>query len=595
MEEKPKIVSVFDKERGIVHVPDAGKIIAVGGPEPPIREGEKLIRWTSSLCPHCFRILPAVIVERNGALYIRRVCPDHGEIEEIYFSDAEMFRRFEKYEYEGKGPGHVYTAATAPCPLNCGLCPLHKSHTALLNIVLTNRCDLSCWYCFFYAERMGAVYEPTKEQIRTMVEALKKQQKIVPAIQLTGGEPTLRDDLIEIVKMLRDMDVRHIQLNTHGIKFAHMFVMNPNEAIEYARKLRQAGVNTVYLSFDGVTPKTNPKNHWEVPLTLEVFRQAGMTSVVFVPTVIRGVNDHELGDIIKVAAHNMDVVRGVNFQPISLVGMMRKQEREKYRITIPDVIKKIEEQTDGEIARNDWYPVGTVVPLARFIEALDRNKRVEFTTHAACGAATYVYVEKKKGDYRFIPITRFVDVDGLIEYVNKKYRELENKPTILAKLLAIPSILNIVNKYILWNRVPDDLRNELKSILLDIFFKRSYEALGRLHYRLLFLGMMHFMDEWNYDVSRVMRCVIHYALPDGRIVPFCAFNILNDLYREPSHIRYGIPLEEYIKKYGQEKIYGAKYVRSKELIEKYILSEAYRRVYEPVLSKIREFYPNIGA
>jgi len=584
---EPKVVSTLDRERNIVYIHNVGKSIGVGGPLPTIKDGERLVRWTSSLCPYCFRILPAVIVERESALYIRRICPEHSEIEEIYFSDSEMFRRFEKYEYEGRGAGYAYTIASAPCPLNCGLCTLHKSHTSLLNIVLTNRCDLSCWYCFFYAERMGVVYEPTKEQIAMMIHALKKQKNIVPAVQLTGGEPTLREDLVEIVRMLRDLSVRHIQLNTHGIKFAYLYTQSPSKAIEYAKELRQAGINTVYLSFDGVRPETNPKNHWEFPITMEVFRHSGMTSVVLVPTVIRGVNDHELGDIIKIAAHNIDIVRGVNFQPISLVGMMRKHERSKYRITIPDVIKKIEEQTQGEISRNDWYPVGTVVPLARFIEVLDRSKRAEFTTHPACGAATYVYVEKKNGDYHFIPITRFIDVDGLIEYVYRKYRELESKPRVLAKMLAIPTILNIVNRYILWDRVPDPIKSEFKSIVLDIFFKRSYEALGRLHYRLLFLGMMHFMDEWNYDVCRVMRCVIHYALPDGRIVPFCAFNILNDLYREPSHIRYGIPLEEYVKTYGHDRIYGVKYVRNRELIEKYVRSEAYRRVYEPVLSSSR--------
>ena len=265
---EPKVVSTLDRERNIVYIHDVGKSIGIGGPLPTIKDGERLVRWTSSLCPYCFRILPAVIVERESALYIRRICPEHGEIEEIYFNDSEMFRRFERYEYEGRGAGHAYTVASAPCPLNCGLCTLHKSHTSLLNIVLTNRCDLSCWYCFFYAERMGIVYEPTKEQIAMMVNALKKQKNIVPAVQLTGGEPTLREDLVEIVKMLRDLNVRHIQLNTHGIRFAYLYAQSPNKAIEYAKELRQAGINTVYLSFDGVKPETNPKNHWEFPITM---------------------------------------------------------------------------------------------------------------------------------------------------------------------------------------------------------------------------------------------------------------------------------------------------------------------------------------
>ncbi len=556
-----------------------------GGPLPPVRSGERVVKWTSSLCPHCFRVLPAVIVERSNALYIRRTCPEHGEIEELYYGDAELLRRFEKYDFVGEGPGHAYTEARLPCPLNCGLCPMHKSHTCLLNIVLTNRCDLSCWYCFFYEERAGFVYEPSLDEIRKMVQALKLQPRVVPAVQLTGGEPTLREDLPEIIKLLKDEGVRHIQLNTTAIKFTSMYLERGDEAIEYARRIRSLGVNTIYMSFDGVTPQTNPKNHWEAPYSLEIFKLSGTTSVVLVPTLIKSVNDHEIGAILKFAAHNMDVVRGVNIQPVSLVGMMRRQERLKHRITIPDVIKRIEEQTDGEIAREDWYPVGTVYPLARFIETIDSSKRVEFTAHPACGAATYVYVRRKGDDYEFVPITRFVRVDDLLEYLSKKVEQLEGKSRALAKLMAIPTVLNIVNKFIVWNKVPDELRSEFKHMFLEIFFKRSYEALGKLHYKLLFIGMMHFMDEWNYDVQRVMRCVIHYALPDGRIVPFCAFNILNHLYREPIFRKHGVPLDEYVRRYGKNRI--VKYVRTKDIVKKLESGEPYQRRYGPAMKMVK--------
>ncbi len=538
----------FDKVSRVVKI--AGKEIKVGGKVPSLRPGEKLVKHTSSLCPYCYRILPAIVFEREGKIYIRRTCPEHGEIEEVYWEDAELYYKFEKWrKYEGRGPRFIYTKMNAPCPFNCGLCPIHKSHTALANIVLTNRCNLSCWYCFFYAEAAGYVYEPSLEQLRFMIRRLK-QQGVTMAVQLTGGEPTLRDDLIDIVRMLKEEGVRHIQLNTNGIKFAELYFQSPEKAIEYTRALREAGVNTIYLSFDGVTGKTNWKNHWEIPFIFDAFRKGGMTSVVLVPTVIRNVNDHELGLIIKFAAKHMDIVRGVNFQPVSLTGMVPRSERQKLRITIPEAIKKIEEQTNGQIHKDAWYPIPVTVPFSRFIEAITGEPQFEMTNHPHCGAATYVFVERKNGEpVRFIPVTDFIDVQGFLEYLEEKSEEIKKGKS---KIIALAKILYNLKKFIDEEKAPKEFN--VWKLLFNIIVKRNYKALGEWHYRFLFLGMMHFMDLYNYDIARVMRCNIHYLVPDGRLIPFCAFNVLNDIYRDYIQKEYQIPLDEWKKKYGEASI-----------------------------------------
>ena len=161
----------------------------------------------------------------------------------------------------------------------------------------------------------------------------------------------LRENIVDVIKILREEGIDHVQMNTNGIRLGL--------DADLMRQVREAGVNNLYLSFDGVTPRTNPKNHWEVPYTLENARKTG-TTVVFVPTVIKSINDHELGDIIRYAQKYLDVVHAVNFQPVSLTGRMTKKEREKYRITIPDCIKRIEEQTNGEIPEDAWFPFQVV-------------------------------------------------------------------------------------------------------------------------------------------------------------------------------------------------------------------------------------------
>jgi uncharacterized radical SAM superfamily Fe-S cluster-containing enzyme len=511
---------------------------------PGLKHGEELLSLTMSVCPYCYRVLPSVIVERENKVYIRKTCPEHGEIEELYYGDVDFYKRVSKFYEEGRGTKYVYTQVKTTCPFNCGLCAMHKQHTALVNLVATNRCDLSCWYCFFYSEAAGYVYEPSLEQVREMIRSVKKQGVTV-AVQITGGEPLLREDLLDIIRTLRDEGVRHIQLNTNGLKFARLYLSEPVKAIEYARSLRTSGLNTVYLSFDGVTPRTNPKNHWEIPLIFEVFRKSGITSVVLVPTVIKGVNTHELGAIVRFAAKNMDIVRAVNFQPVSLTGFMKKREREKYRITIPEVAKLVEEQTDGEITENSWFPVNASAVFSRFIEGFSGEFKFEMSNHPICGVGTYVYVQRNGDNVKFTPITNFIDVEGLLEYLREKWSDLISGSS---RIITGMRLLYSIRKFIDQEKAPKEF--DIYKIIANVIVKRSYEALGELHYKLLFIGQMHFMDLYNYDIQRVQRCNIHYVVPDGRLIPFCAFNIFDEVYKDKIQREHGLSLEEYARKYN---------------------------------------------
>ncbi len=526
---------------------------------------EDVLDLTESICPDCwingvYKILPAKIISKDGKVYITRKCDVHGDIEEIYWSSVDLYLKSRKYTQDGYGIGNPYNQSDNPvCPLSCGFCKIHLSGPALANLVVTNRCDLNCWYCFFFAEKAGYVFEPTIDEIRRMVRNFRSVTPVPGlAVQITGGEPSIRDDIVEVIEAIRDEGVRHIQFNTDGLKLA----MDK----DFAKKIRAAGVNTVYLSFDGVSPETNPKNHWEVPFAVQNCREANRMGIVFVPTVINSVNDHDLGNIIDVAARNLDVVRGVNFQPVSLTGRITRAERDKLRITSTDVIQKIEEQTEGQISKDDWYTVPCVGAISRIISAITKRPQINFTNHFACGLATYVFLDGGK----YIPIPQFIDVEGFFEYLAEKADELEKGKS---KYWVGLKLLYNLKRFIDNDKKPKGLK--ITRMLLSIIMKHDYSALGDFHMKTLFLGMMHFMDLYNYDVNRVKRCNIIYLSPDDRLIPFCAFNTLSMMYRDVIQPKYGLSIEEWEAKTGR-KLREGYYKRD---IKSLTSSEIYKKFY----------------
>lgn len=495
----------------------------------------KLPYKTYSLCPACLAKVVATVAARGNEVWITKSCRRHGTFEDKYWGDLATFQHFAKWAHDGAGiQNPAISKDVIDCPRDCGLCTAHTSHTALANIVVTNRCDLKCFYCFFYAAAMGYVYEPSLEQIRTMLRNLRAERPVPPnALQLTGGNPEMRPDLVEIIRMAKTEGFDHVQLNINGTR-------KLCNDLAWTQAVRDAGVNTVYLSFDGTTPKTNPKNHWEIPGCLDNCRKADM-GVVLVPTIINSVNDGDVGNILRFGLRHNDVVRGINYQPVSLVGRITKADVKKYRITIPEVIDRLVGQT-GLVEPADFYPIPTVTALTHFIEAMTGVPKYELTTHFACGAATYIF---KDGD-RVVPIPRFVDVEGLMEYLDAKADELKGGRS---KALTTLKLIANIGRFIDKSKQPAGLN--LLSILKAVVARHNYRALGELHHRSLFVGMMHFMDLWNYDIERVKRCCIHYAQPDGRIVPFCAFNVIPQWYRDEIQKKFSVPIKEWEKSAGK--------------------------------------------
>ena len=491
-----------------------------------------VLERTKTVCPECKLIVDGTIYKDEENVMIRKYCPEHGWTVEKYWEDYEMYTRMKNYNYFGRGfdnPNYVNKGEN--CPFDCGICERHKSHTGLANVVITNRCHLSCWYCFFYAAENDPIYEPTKDELYKIFKELKEQKPIpANALQITGGEPVMRTDIEDIVKLAKKAGFDQIQLNTTGIILG--------EHPELAVKLRHAGVSVLYMSYDGVSKRANPKNHWEVPKTLEACRKANL-GVVLVPTLIRTINDGEMGNIINFALNNSDIIRAVNFQPVSLVGRMPTRQRERQRITIPGAIKQIEEQTNGVIAKEDWFSVPYVGGINRFIEALTGEYKYDLSIHFACGAGNYIFLDK---DNKIVPLTRFVDAEGLMIHLQNTINEMAGKSRLERRIMATKALLSL-NRYIDKAKQPKSLN--FTKLLTSLILKHDFATMGSFQLKSLFLGMMHFQDEYTYDIKRVEKCDIHYSMPDGRVLPFCTFNVFPEVYRDKIQKQYSIPSNEW--------------------------------------------------
>lgn len=506
--------------------------------------GAKHIKRTKSLCPNCMEekkekiLLDADVYEKGGKVWMAKTCPEHGFFKELYWSDYDFWKRASKFQDKGVQILNPFIDKDKPgCPYDCGLCNKHQSHTALGNIVVTNRCDLSCWYCFFFAKQGSPVYEPSREQIRQMLAAMHNVKPVgANAVQLTGGEPCLRPDILDIIKIAREEGYEHVQLNTNGIRFSR--------DLNFVKAVRAAGSNVAYMSFDGVTPQTNPKNWWEAIRAVKNCREAGL-GIVLVPAVIGGVNDHELGDILRFGFGNNEVIRGINFQPVSLVGRMPDKMRREQRVTVPGVAKRIETQTGGQIGKEDWFAIPCVKPITDFVELLTEKPKYRLSTHFACGAATYVFNDHGK----MIPLPRFFDVEGFFEYLENAAQELRGAAGIMKKPKKTWTILKLVlniKKFLDEDKKPKDL--DFLGLLKSAVAGGDYRGLAGLHHSSLFLGIMHFQDPYNWDIDRVKKCAIHYATPDGKIIPFCTFNVIPELYRDKIQAEYSIPAAEWERK-----------------------------------------------
>lgn len=419
---------------------------------------DKTIRKTRSVCPVCLRNVPARLVrEEDGQVRMEKICPEHGSFR------VPVWRGRVDLDRWSLGAEELAEDAGEHCPENCGLCVEHESETCCILLEVTNRCQLRCRFCF--ANGGAAEEDPPQQECRDAIRDIVRQCG-KPLIQFSGGEPTLRDDLPELIRFAREAGCSYTQVNTNGIRLAR----DP----EYVRKLAEAGLDIVFLQFDGTEDEIYEKLRGAPLLEtkLQAIRACAQAriGVTLVPTVVPGVNDGDLGNIVALARDLMPGVRGVHFQPVSYFGRYPEDPRQEDRYTLDQLMADISEQTG--------------LPLESFLPSR--------CDHPLCGFHAGILVDLQGEMHPLGSMARAPRGRGCAA---------ENRGYIAGR----------------WRRSPDgpapgrDLSDEMD---FDTFLRL-------MSHRSLTLSAMAFQDAGNLNVERLRRCSLH-VYDRGRIVPFCA-------------------------------------------------------------------------
>jgi uncharacterized radical SAM superfamily Fe-S cluster-containing enzyme len=475
-----------------------------------------LPKTVPSICPECGRGIPAEEYVDAGRVMMRKSCPDHGAFTDVVFSDAAMFLELETW-HSGDGLGFANAVpCEGDCPDRCGICDAHTTHTSLANLDLTSRCNLACEVCFADADRADVTL--TFEQAADALRRLR-EQKPAPAfaVQFSGGEPTIHPRFLDIVAEAARQGFTHIQAATNGIRLA-----DP----DFAMRAREAGLQYLYLQMDGTTDEVFRALRGRDLLAtklraIESARKAGLR-VIFVPTIVKGLNDGQIGDLFRLAFDNLDVVSGISFQPMTFTGRHPEAERLAKRFTLSDLAHAFDAQSGGLTTPADWFPLGAAAPLVRFAGSLAGTTFVNHACHPHCGIMSLLFVDEKRNA---VPLTRFLDLKGLLADVDRMARDGRGGGWL--KALSKMQALHALNHHFKSDRAPEGLGFTRFLQTLDGFADKKYtwdKAYAGHAYKTFFVLGMHFMDGYNYDLERVSRCGVHYSAPDGRIYPFCSYN-----------------------------------------------------------------------
>ncbi len=456
---------------------------------------EVFLELTRSICPVCKRVIDAEVNARDNRVIMRKRCPEHGPFEALVYSDAELYAAQQRFNKPGALPLELQTEVERGCPLDCGVCPAHKQHACLGLIEVNSSCNLDCPVCFADSGHQPDGFALTYEQVSFMVDRFVAAEGEPEVLQLSGGEPSIHPRIIEFVALAKARGIRFVMLNTNGLRLAR----DPRFAADCA----SAGAH-VYLQFDGFDLETHLAIRGrdlraDKERALAACEREGV-SVTLVAAVERGVNEHEVGAIVRLGvAHR--AVNSVVFQPVTHAGRHPVFDPLE-RLTNADVMKLVAAQVP------EWYRLDDFVPVP--------------CCFPNCRSMSYALVDGGE----VLPLTRLFDVEDHLDYLsNRVVPDLEVRGA-LEQMFSSAATPGAEAALLACESCGIDVPAALEGVREHAFV----------------VAVQDFQDPYTLNVRQLMKCCVAQITPDGRLIPFCAYNSVG--YREQVRsMLTGVPVE----------------------------------------------------
>lgn len=452
--------------------------------------------FTLSLCEQCLKRVDAKIVFENDNVYMLKRCPEHGASKVLIADDIEYYKNIRNYNKPSETPYTFNTKTHYGCPYDCGLCPDHEQHSCLTVVEVTDRCNLTCPTCYAGSSPTYGRHR-TLEEVKIMLDTIVKNEKEPDVVQISGGEPTIHPQFFEILDYAKTLPIRHLMLNTNGIKIA--------KDKEFAKRLKTYTPDfEVYLQFDSfndeVLKQMRGAKLSEIrKQALENLNEVNLSTTLVV-TLQKGLNDQEIGEIIEYALQQK-CVRGVTLQPTQIAGRLENFNPATDRLTLTEVRRNILEQTDV-------FNADDLIPVPCNPDALVMG-----------------YALKLGGEV--FPLTRYVNPTDLLDN-SKNTIVYEQDEALHGKMIELFSTGNSVE-------VAEENLHSIMCCLPNIDAPNlGYDNLFRII-------IMQFIDAYNFDVRAIKKSCVHIVDKDNKIIPFETMNLF---YRDDK--------KEYLKQLKKE-------------------------------------------